>query len=136
MTQTEVMNLALEALDAITDDIDGTGLNSKPSFDMALEAIAAIKKALAQPAQEQGEERSAEYWAGKYPVPLGYELVKKRATQQEPVAMRYDFDGYGYMYIDNGSGSDWQTRIKGAEPLYVLSQHKPPTDSEIIGVEQ
>ena len=35
----------------------------------------------------------------------------------EPVAMRYDFDGYGYRYIDSGSGSDWQTREKG-EFLY------------------
>jgi len=35
----------------------------------------------------------------------------------EPVAMRYDFDGYGYKYIDSGSGSDWQTREKG-EFLY------------------
>ena len=35
----------------------------------------------------------------------------------EPVAIRYDFDGYGYQYMDSGSGSDWQTRVKG-EPLY------------------
>ena len=35
----------------------------------------------------------------------------------EPVAKRYDFDGYGYMYIDSGSGSDWKTREKG-ELLY------------------
>jgi len=35
----------------------------------------------------------------------------------EPVAMRYDFDGYGYTYIDSGSGSDWQTRERG-EFLY------------------
>ena len=35
----------------------------------------------------------------------------------EPVAIRYDFDGYGYQYIDSGSGSDWQTRVQG-EPLY------------------
>ena len=35
----------------------------------------------------------------------------------EPVAMRYDFDGYGYKYIDSGSGSDWQTRVDG-ELLY------------------
>ena len=32
--------------------------------------------------------------------------------------MRYDFDGYGWKYIDSGSGSDWQTRIKDAEPVY------------------
>ena len=37
--------------------------------------------------------------------------------EQEPVAVRYDFDGYGYQYIDSGSGSDWQTRVQG-EPLY------------------
>jgi hypothetical protein len=36
----------------------------------------------------------------------------------EPVAIRYDFDGYGYQYIDSGSGSDWQTRVDG-EPLYI-----------------
>jgi hypothetical protein len=35
----------------------------------------------------------------------------------EPVAIRYDFDGYGYQYTDSGSGSDWQSRVKG-EPLY------------------
>jgi hypothetical protein len=35
----------------------------------------------------------------------------------KPVAIRYDFDGYGYQYIDSGSGSDWQTRVDG-EPLY------------------
>jgi len=35
----------------------------------------------------------------------------------EPVAIRYDFDGYGYQYMDSGSGSDWQTRVDG-EFLY------------------
>ena len=44
--------------------------------------------------------------------------------KQEPVAMRYDFDGYGYKYIDNGSGSDWQTRIKDAEPVFAHPQPK------------
>ena len=44
----------------------------------------------------------------------------------EPVAMRYDFDGYGYRYIDSGSGSDWQAREKG-EFLYTkpFFQQKP-----------
>ena len=40
-----------------------------------------------------------------------------REMNNEPVAIRYDFDGYGYKYIDFGSGSDWQTRVQG-EPLY------------------
>jgi hypothetical protein len=43
----------------------------------------------------------------------------------EPVAIRYDFDGYGYQYMDSGSGSDWQTRVNG-ELLYIH-----PTDSQI-----
>jgi hypothetical protein len=43
----------------------------------------------------------------------------------EPVAIRYDFDGYGYQYIDSGSGSDWLTRVNG-ELLYTH-----PTDAQI-----
>jgi hypothetical protein len=43
--------------------------------------------------------------------------------EQEPVAIRYDFDGYGYQYIDSGTGSDWQTRVQG-EPLYTAPQPK------------
>jgi hypothetical protein len=49
----------------------------------------------------------------------------------EPVAIRYDFDGYGYQYIDSGSGSDWQSRVKG-EPLY--THLKELTDEEIYDV--
>ena len=45
---------------------------------------------------------------------------------QEPVAMRYDYDGYGYKYIDSGSGSDWQTRIKDAEPIYAIPPSAQP----------
>ena len=48
----------------------------------------------------------------------------EKQEQGEPVAMRYDFDGYGYKYIDSGSGSDWQTRIKDAEPLYTTPQQR------------
>jgi hypothetical protein len=50
-----------------------------------------------------------------------------------PVAIRYDFDGYGYQYIDSGSGSDWQTRVDG-EPLYVHPA-KTLTDEEIDAIE-
>ncbi len=50
----------------------------------------------------------------------------------EPVAIRYDFDGYGYQYMDSGSGSDWQSRVKG-EALYTYPV-KELTDEEIIAV--
>jgi hypothetical protein len=36
----------------------------------------------------------------------------------EPVALRYDFDGHGYLYMDAGSGSDWASRVKDCEFLY------------------
>ena len=49
--------------------------------------------------------------------------------EQEPVAIRYDFDGYGYQYIDSGTGSDWQTRVQG-EPLYT----HPVKDLEDIDI--
>ena len=63
------------------------------------------------------------YVYGKHstrPIEADIPLYTHSNTQShpiEPVAMRYDFDGYGYMYIDSGSGSDWKTREKG-EFLY------------------
>ena len=42
----------------------------------------------------------------------------KHKQLAEPVAVRYDFDGYGYIYMDAGSGSDWASRVKDCEFLY------------------
>ena len=57
--------------------------------------------------------------------------------EQEPVAMRYDFDGYGWSYIDNGSGSNWKEKIKNAEPLYTSPpQRKPLTDEQIFDLSE
>ena len=42
----------------------------------------------------------------------------------EPVACRYDFDGYGYIYMDAGSGSDWASRVKNCEFLYTHPQRE------------
>ena len=49
----------------------------------------------------------------------------------EPVAVRYDFDGYGYIYMDAGSGSDWASRVKDCEFLYTHPQ-KELSDEEIM----
>ena len=64
----------------------------------------------------------------------GYEM------NNEPVAIRYDFDGYGYQYMDSGSGSDWQTRVEG-ELLYThpakelhLSLQKSKQTGELLAV--
>ena len=48
----ELLQQALDALDAITDDVDGTGLNTMPSFDKAIDAIAALREALSAPEPE------------------------------------------------------------------------------------
>ena len=47
----------------------------------------------------------------------------------KPVAIRYDFDGYGYQYMDSGSGSDWQTRVDG-ELLYANPVKELPTKED------
>ena len=58
----------------------------------------------------------------------------KGKEMNKPVAIRYDFDGYGYQYIDSGSGSDWQTRVDG-EPLYTHPvKELTLTDDEIDDV--
>ena len=39
----------------------------------------------------------------------------------KPEAVRYGFDGYGWMYVDNGSGSSWLDvgiKKEDGEPLY------------------
>jgi hypothetical protein len=49
------------------------------------------------------------------------------------VAIRYDFDGYGWKYIDNFHGSNWRERVKhlDAENLYTTPlQRKPLTITE------
>lgn len=39
----------------------------------------------------------------------GTEQVEKIKSYSdiEPVAVAYNYDGHGYQFIDNGSGSDW-----------------------------
>jgi len=49
----EAMKQALEALDAITDDVDGTGLNTKMSFDKSLEAITSLRQAIEQAEKQE-----------------------------------------------------------------------------------
>jgi len=51
----------------------------------------------------------------------------------EPVALRYDFDGNGYLYMDAGSGSDWASRVKDCEFLYT-HPIRELSDKEILEV--
>jgi hypothetical protein len=57
------------------------------------------------------------------------------SMNNEPVAIRYDFDGYGYQYIDSGSGSDWLTRVDG-EPLYTHPSEHDLGIAEAIGFDK
>ena len=100
--------------------------------DMALHGMKAIREALAQSDQES-DDLTAAYMSGVY------DGQNKNAPQpdQEPVAMRFDFDGYGWLYIDNGSGSNWKEKIKNAEPLYTSPpQRKPLTDEQIFDLSE
>lgn len=73
--------------------------------------------AMAVVAERQGKYEGAS-WVADAVLNTKVNLDETAKQISEPVAMRYDFDGYGYKYIDSGSGSNWQTRIKDAEPLY------------------
>lgn len=92
-------------------------------------------------------EREPDYWSGGHfhegrkphidptkvwALPIGTKLYTHPTPSPaaQPVAMRYDFDGYGYRYIDNGSGSDWQERHADAEPLFTRPSHVPMTEDE------
>ena len=121
MNEREALKLALEALDCICSPLHVREIEKIGS------AMKAIKEALAQSDQES-DDLTIAYLSGVY------DGKNKDAPQpeQEPVAMRYDFDGYGYLYIDNGSGSNWKEKIKNAEPLYTTPpQRKPLTDEQI-----
>ena len=59
----------------------------------------------------------------------------------EPVAIRYDFDGYGYQYRDAGHGSNWMARLPEGELLYThpakelhLSLQKNKEIGELLAV--
>jgi hypothetical protein len=56
----------------------------------------------------------------------------------EPVAYRYDFDGYGWLYIDSGSGSNFASLVaknNGAEPLYTHPVAEQSSLSELTDQE-
>ena len=53
----------------------------------------------------------------------------------EPIALRYDFDGNGYLYMDAGSGSDWASRVKNCEFLYTHPMRNEE-DDDIFRKEQ
>jgi len=114
---TEAMKLALDCL----EDIFG-----KEKIDVG--AINALRQAIAEAERQESDDMTIAYMSGLYDGKNKY----APQPEQEPVAMRYDFDGYGWLYIDNGSGSNWKEKIKNAEPLYTTPpQRKPLTDKQI-----
>ena len=94
MTKDEALKLALEALEEVVKWYQARDKDDKP-----------------MPPHNQNPEIKQAIET----ITAMKELLAQ--PEQEPVAIRYDFDGYGYQYIDSGSGSDWQTRVQG-EPLY------------------
>ncbi len=110
----EAMKLALDCL----EDIFG-----KEKIDVG--AINALRQAIADAEKQESDDLTIAYMSGFH------DGKNKDALQpdQEPVAMRYDFDGYGWLYIDNGSGSNWKEKIKNAEPLFTA-----PSQREWVGL--
>jgi hypothetical protein len=87
--------------------------------------INAVKKALDALEREQvmAQDNNGDYTINVTPKHITEAIAElraalSRAAEPSPVAMRYDFDGFGWFYIDSGSGSNWRTKVSGAEPLY------------------
>ena len=60
----------------------------------------------------------------------GWHLIDlNQAGEGDAVAVRFGWDGEGYQYMDNGSGSDWKTRIPDAELLYA---HPQPAQAQAV----
>ena len=129
--QQEALKLALEAIEACLNA--GTEAEDQEASDMLCDARKAIRSALAEkcvcgePDTPGTHRTDGPCLAEQRPqnCGTGYCSCIECPYEQpasKPVAMRYDFDGYGYKYIDAGSGSDWQTRIKDAEPVYTSPQ--------------
>lgn len=119
---------ALEALDQLTDDVDGTGLSSKPSFDSSLDAITALRAALTQP--EQGLQLVANLLKEYGLEALEVIAVLKTQPEQEPVAWLQTEN-----FIDpEGLWDERKTfNCEGdGTPLYTAPlQRKPLTEEEI-----
>jgi len=67
------------------------------------------------------------------------EAIQYMLTQQpeqEPVALRHSFDGYGYLYTDSGFGSSWiewaKRSHKDVEPLYTTPPQRKPLPYEKV----
>jgi hypothetical protein len=77
--------------------------------------------------QRKGPENAQGRWA-TLTVPFAVveraKALLEDLRQCEPVAVRYGFDGYGFAFIDNGSGSDWLTRYPDGEPLFVIPEEQ------------
>ena len=67
-TQRQAMEMALEALDQITDKVDGTGFNRSDEFNYCLETIDTLRAALAEQEAVQ--------------VPAGWKLVPVVPTER------------------------------------------------------
>ncbi|MGF0520625.1 hypothetical protein ACQEDT_03860 [Agrobacterium pusense] len=82
--------------------------------------------------QSEKQIAAAQGVLGRGGVYVGAELVKAALeaalSAAEPVAARHSFDGNGFQYIDDGSGSDWKTRKPDAELLYTA----PPVPSVAV----
>lgn len=114
-----------QVLDALNDVYSGlfyirmthgelSGVGWDRAIGKAKAAVALCEASLARVVEPDTSVLQAAQWP-----PAG---DAQQIQSTEPEAMRYDFDGYGWKYIDNGSGSDWMTRHPEGEFLFTKPQ--------------
>jgi hypothetical protein len=83
--------------------------------------------------KENNEFQYSEKFLAGFTIPLYTAAPTIPALGAEPVAFRFNFDGYGWDYRDNGSGSSWQDMTKSypdSELLYTAAPTIPAPRAE------
>jgi regulator of replication initiation timing len=117
----EALIEASEIFQAQADDIDPSLMDSARR---CADAITALQSMQGEAVKELDKVSNRNYELRMENAEL------KSKLSGDPEAVRYDYDGYGYKYLDSGSGSDWQTRYKDAEPLYTHPPAQPKVPDE------
>ena len=94
---------ALSKLGCEAEDAQGDLHTARVKLEAAQETIQQLNRALR-------DEIEAPTFMGE-PVSLLRKPVVKDSLSSEPAAFRHSFDGYGWLYCDDGSGSSWKEMV-------------------------
>ncbi|SCM79800.1 hypothetical protein KL86PLE_90646 [uncultured Pleomorphomonas sp.] len=138
-----MITLPKAAIEAAASALQNIEVRDTDTFhrEAAEAAVLAALPHLGVPAEWQRYAESMGWWQFVAPEDMAH-YRKKDATMRplylapplgEPVAVRYGWDGHGYSYADDASGSDWLRRYPDAEQLYLAPPAPAPAAAPHLG---